>query len=127
MALVAFVIALALLEYSFFGMLVGKARGTYEINAPAVTGNVVFESYYRVQQNTLELLIALIPGIVMFGYYVRPDVAAALGLIYIIGRVVYFKAYISDPKSRGLGFILSYLPIQILVIGGLIGAILKMT
>ncbi len=126
MALVAIVIALALLEYSFFGILVGKARGTYEINAPAVSGNVVFESYYRVQQNTLELLIAFIPGMVIFGYYVRADVAAALGVIFIIGRMIYFKAYINEPKSRGLGFILSYLPIQILVVGGLIGAILEL-
>jgi len=126
MALVAIVIALALLEYSVFGILVGKARGTYDISAPAVTGNTVFESYYRVQQNTLELLIAFIPGMLMFGYYVRADIAAALGVIYIIGRVVYLKAYISEPKSRGLGFILSYLPIQILVIGGLIGAILEL-
>jgi len=126
MALVAIVIAVALLEYSVFGFLVGKARGTYNISAPAVSGNIIFESYYRVQQNTLELLVIFVPGMLMFGYYVRADVAAALGVIYIIGRVVYLKAYISEPKSRGLGFILSYLPIQVLVIGGLIGAILTM-
>lgn len=126
MALVSIVIALALLEYSVFGILVGKARGTYKINAPAVTGDKVFESYYRVQQNTLELLIAFIPGMILFAYYVREDVAAGLGLLFIIGRMVYFKAYISAPKSRGLGFTLSYLPIQILVIGGMIGAVLEL-
>ena len=37
MELVAIVISLALLQYSVFGMLVGKARGTYEIKAPAIT------------------------------------------------------------------------------------------
>ena len=126
MALVTIVIALALLEYTVFAMLVGKARGTYGVDAPAVTGDPVFERYYRVQQNTLELLVVFIPGILMFAHYVRADVAAGLGLIFIVGRIVYLKSYVADPKSRGAGFGLSFLPVQILVIGGLIGAVIQL-
>lgn len=125
MELVTIVIALALLEYTFFSMAVGKARATYGIQAPAVSGDPVFERYYRVQQNTLEILVVFIPGILMFAQYVRADVAAGLGLIFIVGRALYFRGYIADPKSRGVGFALSFLPAQILVIGGLIGAILN--
>ncbi len=62
MELVAIVIAVALIEYSVFGMLVGKARGTYGIDAPAITGHPVFERYYRVQQNTLENLVLFHSG-----------------------------------------------------------------
>ena len=85
-AAVTIVIALALIEYSVFGMLVGKARGTYGVAAPAVSGDPIFERYYRVQQNTLEMLVLFIPGIFMFGHYVSADVAVGLGLIFVVGE-----------------------------------------
>jgi glutathione S-transferase len=126
MELVAVVIALALIEYAIFSMLVGKARGTYGIDAPAISGHPTFERYYRVHQNTLEALISFIPGMVLFAYYVSADVAAGLGALFLIGRVLYLRAYVADPKSRTLGFVLGYIPTQILVIGGLIGAAMKL-
>ena len=122
MELVTIVSALALIEYTVFGMLVGKARGTYGIDAPAISGDPIFERYYRVQQNTLEVLVLFIPGMWMFGLYVSAEVAAGLGLIFIVGRVLYLRGYVADPKSRSLGFVLSFIPAQILIIGGLIGA-----
>ena len=126
MELVAVVIALALIEYAIFSMLVGKARGTYGIDAPAISGHPTFERYYRVHQNTLEALISFIPGMVLFAYYMSADVAAGLGALFLIGRVLYLRAYVADPKSRTLGFVLGYIPTQILVIGGLIGAAMKL-
>ncbi len=126
MELVTIIIALALIEYSVFGILVGRARGKYGIDAPAVSGDPIFERYYRVQQNTLELLILFIPGILMFTQYVRADVAAGLGLIFVIGRILYLRAYVADPKSRGLGYALSFVPALILIIGGLIGAAMNL-
>jgi len=126
MELVTIIIALALIEYSVFGILVGRARGKYGIDAPAVSGDPIFERYYRVQQNTLELLILFIPGILMFAQYVRADVAAGLGLIFVIGRILYLRAYVADPKSRGLGYALSFVPALILIIGGLIGAAMNL-
>ena len=122
MELVTIVIALALIEYSVFGMLVGKARGTYGIDAPAIAGHPVFERYYRVHQNTLENLVLFIPGMIMFAQYVSTGVAAGLGILFIVGRFLYLRAYVADPKSRSLGFALSYIPALVLVIGGLVGA-----
>ena len=124
MELVTVVIALALIEYSAFAMAVGWARGKYGVSAPAVSGDPIFERYYRVQQNTLELLVLFVPGIWMFAHYVSADVAAGLGVVFIVGRFLYFKGYVADPKSRSLGFALSFLPAQILLIGGLVGAVL---
>lgn len=123
MELVTIVIAVALIEYAVFGMLVGKARGQYGIDAPAITGDPVFERYYRVQQNTLELLVLFVPGMLMFAEYVSANVAAGLGIIFIVGRYLYLKAYVADPKSRSLGFALSFVPALILLVGGLVGAL----
>ena len=76
MEFVAFVIALALLEYAIFGMLVGWARGKYGVVAPATSGHPVFERYFRVHMNTLEQLVAFVPAMWLFGTYVNPTWAA---------------------------------------------------
>ena len=122
MALVHLVIVLALLEFFAFGMAVGKARGTYGVAAPATSGNELFERYYRVQMNTLELLLMLIPAMWLAARYMDPRIVAALGALYLIGRLVYFVSYVKEPKTRGLGFALSSVPILVLMLGALFGA-----
>ena len=62
MEYVALVIVAALLQYFYFGILVGNARGKFNVAAPAITGHPVFERYYRVHQNTLEMLVIFIRG-----------------------------------------------------------------
>jgi hypothetical protein len=123
MSYVHIVIVLALAQFFYFSILVGKARGRYKVEAPAITGNDIFERYFRVQMNTLELLVMFIPSILMFGAYLSPYLAAGLGAVYLIGRMVYCASYVKNPKSRGIGFGLSMLPIMALLVGALYGAI----
>jgi uncharacterized membrane protein YecN with MAPEG domain len=126
MNLVYIVVGLALAQFLFFGISVGRARGLFNVPAPATTGNEMFERYFRVQMNTLELLVVLIPALPMFAYYISEKWAAALGAVYLVGRVVYFVSYVKDPKKRELGFTLSILPAMILLIGGVGGAIMAL-
>jgi uncharacterized membrane protein YecN with MAPEG domain len=123
MAYVDIVTALALLQFMVFGFKVAKARGRYGIVAPAIAGNEIFERYFRVQQNTLEQLIVFLPALYVFSHYFSPLVAAALGVVYLIGREIYAFTYVKDPKKRELGFVLTVLPLAILIFGGLFGAI----
>ena len=123
MAPAAIVIIIAVFEYMVFTFLVGRARGRYNVKAPATTGHEVFERYFRVQQNTLETLVAFIPGISLFALFVDPNWAAWVGLVYVVGRVVYFRGYVADPAKRGPGFLLSLLSIATLLVGGLVGAL----
>lgn len=123
MAIVHAVIALALVEFFVFGGFVGRARGKYKIEAPAVTGHPVFERYNRVHYNTLEQLIIFIPAILLFGHYISANGAAVLGMIFIIARIIYLQGYVADPKKRSAGFGLGMLPMAILLLGGLGGAI----
>ncbi|MGH8296718.1 MAG: MAPEG family protein [Steroidobacteraceae bacterium] len=122
MALVNLIVALALLQFFAFAAAVARARGKYKVAAPATMGNEMFERYYRVQMNTLELLVMFIPAMWMFGFYVSADAAAGLGALYLIGRGIYFFAYVADPKKRELGFVLSAGPVVVLVIGAIVGA-----
>ena len=73
----AIVITLALVQFVAFGMLVGRARGLYGIKAPATTGHEMFERYFRVHYNTMELLIVFVPAGWLFGLYVIPGWGAA--------------------------------------------------
>jgi glutathione S-transferase len=123
MAYVDIVTALAVLQFIVFGFRVGGARGRYGVKAPAMTGNEIFERHSRVQMNTLEQLIAFLPGIYMFSHYFSPKVAAALGVVYLIGRELYAFTYVKDPGNRSVGFGMTFLPVVILVLGGLIGAV----
>ena len=123
MPLVHIVLGLALAQFLFFCFAVGKARGTYKVSAPATTGNEMFERYFRVQMNTLELLVIFLPSLVLFAQYSGAYIAAALGVIYLIGRTIYFLSYVKDPKSRSMGYGLSALPVMVLLAGAIIGAI----
>jgi glutathione S-transferase len=126
MELVAIVIIVALIQYGIFGALVGKARGTYNVDAPAVSGHPVFERYYRVHMNTLESLVLFIPAIFLFATYVNAQIAAILGIVFIIGRYIYFRSYIKEPKSRGLGFALTMLPSVVMALGVLVVLVMRL-
>ncbi len=123
MAWVEAVMLLAVAQYLAFGMLVGRARGKYGVQAPATSGDEMFERFYRVQMNTLELLPVLLPSLWLAGKYWTPEWVAVAGLVYLLGRLLYLKAYITNPPSRGLGFMLSYVPIMALLIAALVGAV----
>jgi len=123
MEIVAVVIALALLEFVVFGMLVGRARGRYGVNAPAISGHEIFDRYFRVHYNTMEMLVTFVPSIWLFGLYVSPQWGAAIGAVYLVGRIVYLRGYVADPGKREFGFGMSALPIIVLLVGALFGAV----
>ncbi len=123
MELVSIVSALALLEYIYFGVDVGRARGKYNIAAPAVTGHPVFERHHRVHQNTLENLVIFLPGLWMFALFVNEPLAAALGIVFVVGRVIYARLYVAAPETRAPGVFASFGPALLLLLGGLLGAL----
>ncbi len=123
MAYVDIVTALALIQFLVFNFKVGHARSRFGVKAPAITGNEIFERYFRVHQNTLESLVVFLPGLYLFSRYWNPLWAACLGVVYLIGREVYAAAYVKDPAKRSAGYGLTALPMVILIAGGVIGAV----
>lgn len=115
---------LAVIQYFFFGVLVGKARGQYGVKAPAVTGNEHFERAFRVQMNTLEQLAAFLPSLLIAAQYWSGAMVSGIGAVYLVGRMLYQRAYVADPRKRQLGFILTASPTAVLMAMGLAGAVL---
>ncbi|HEX4243136.1 MAG TPA: MAPEG family protein [Steroidobacteraceae bacterium] len=115
--------ALAILQFIVFGYKVGRARGRFGVKAPAITGHEVFERHFRVQQNTLEQLVVFLPSLYLFGRYLSPPWGAVLGVVYLAGREIFAYTYVKDPAKREIGFMLTFLPSVVLLLGGLYGAV----
>src|SRR5512138_1900028 len=124
MPYVAIVTVVALLQFFWFGWQVGVARGKYNIAAPAVSGNEMFERVFRVHMNTLEQLIVFLPALWIFASFISPLWASILGAVFIVGRAIYSITYVKDPKKRSAGFALTALPELALLLGILIWAVM---
>lgn len=126
MDLIAVVTVLIFLQYLIFLMQVGNARVKRDIQAPAISGDPLFERHFRVQQNTIEQLIVLVPSLWLFGHYVHQEIGAGLGLAFFIGRIIYSRSYVDDPAKRGIGFMIGGLATIILLLGAGVGIVIKM-
>lgn len=125
MEALAIVTALSGLQAFFFAFQVGRQRVAHGVPAPAMSGHDDFMKAYRAHQNTVEQLVIFLPGLWLFGYYVSPMIGAGLGLVFVIGRFVYWNGYMKSPKNRGPGFLISAGAMIALVLGGLIGAVVR--
>ncbi len=103
--------------------LVGKARGKYQIEAPATTGHPQFDRTFRVQMNTVENAVLFLPALWLFAAFVSGIWSAALGAVWLAARVWYAIAYLQDPARRGPPFGLSMLVFGILALGAAWGVI----
>ena len=126
MELTVIVTLLALIEYNIFAFQVGGARQKFEVEAPATAGNVNWERLHRVHQNTLEQLIVFLPALWIFSHYWGAPIGAGLGAIFLIARPIYAAAYVKSPPTRTLGFVAGFLATQVLVLGGLAGAVMAL-
>ena len=126
MELVVLVVMLALIQYIFFAVQVGRARVKHGVKAPAMAGHVVFERHLRVQMNTLEQLVIFVPAAFAYAWLADTlgwwgsEVAAFLGVVYLIGRAIYARAYVQDPAQRALGFMLTFVPSALMIAGALV-------
>ena len=125
MQAVAIVTILALAQFILFSIQVGSMRGKHGVKAPAVTGHPEFERMFRVQQNTMEQLVAFIPALWIYAYLVYPFWGAAIGLVFVVGRFIYRASYVKDPDSRGIGFTLTILPTVVMLGWALVDAFLS--
>ncbi len=120
---VSIITIVLLLQFEAFGMMVGSARGKFNISAPSTTGDPIFERTFRVHQNTMENLLVILPLIWLCAYLWREDVAAVAGLIFFIGRWIYCRGYLQDPAKRGTGMMVSFVGTLVVLAGSIWGVI----
>jgi glutathione S-transferase len=126
MAWVYLVLSLAVIFYIATSWIVGHMRHKHNIVAPACAGHPEFERAFRVQQNTMEQLVAFLPMDYFFAQLVSPLWATLLGLVWIGGRILYMQGYMKDAAKRGPGAIISMLTTALLTVGVLVAAVIEL-
>ncbi len=126
MELVAIITIAALLEHTWFGIEVARARSRFQITPPATTGHPDFERYFRVQQNTTEQLLVFLPALWLAGWFVSDSMAAGLGLVFVLGRALYARGYWQAADKRGTGFLIGEIASVLLLIVGLVGTVVSL-
>lgn len=116
----------AVLQFLIFGAMTGLERRKSGLKAPSVTGDEGFERMYRVQMNTLEMLITFLPALFIASKYWPAALTASLGAVYLIGRFIYWRAYVSTPAKRGLGFKLTIVPTALLILLSFAGIVISL-
>lgn len=119
------VVLLALVQFIWFTLRVGAARNKYGVNAPKTTGDENWERLFRVQQNTMEQLVLFIPTMLTFSVYVGARWGLIPGILFLVGRQLYAYEYINKPGSRVPGMAMTLLANAALLVGSLIGVLLK--
>src|SRR6476469_4863751 len=99
----AIVTCLAVAFYFFTSTQVARARITYGVKLPAITGQPDFERVFRIQMNTLEWMPIFLPSLWLFAIYISDAIAAVLGLVWIAGRILYMTGYSQAAAKRGRG------------------------
>jgi glutathione S-transferase len=117
------VILLALVVYLGTMVYCARMRARHRIMAPATSGHPEFERAFRIQQNTLEQLVAFVPAVWLFSALVNPLFGAGLGAIWLIGRIVFAVSYARAPDKRGPGFTVAFIVLIVLVVGALVKAV----
>ena len=115
----AFVTMLSMVLFFFLTYKVGQARGKYNVQAPATTGNPHFERVFRVHYNTMESLAMHLPSMWLFAIYISDCWAAVLGAVWVVGRMVYARTYYADASKRTPGILVSTIATAILMLGAL--------
>lgn len=116
---------LALLLYFVLMINVARARGRFDVAVPAMTGDPGFERVVRVHTNTAEQLILFIPALWLFVRFVDSFWGGVIGLIWVLARIFYAWGYYRDAKLREPGFVISAICSLILLIGALVGMVLR--
>ena len=120
------IILLALVQFTVFTGRVGLNRDKLGVKAPDTSGDERWERMYRVQQNTMEQLVIFIPSMIAFSFFTSARWGLLPGVLFLVGRQLYSHEYIVDPASRTPGMALSLLCNAALLLGALIGLLIKM-
>lgn len=119
------VAVIAVIQFFYFGIMVGRARGKYGVSAPATSGHEMFDRAFRIQMNTLEQLVCFLPALLLAAVYWPNGIIAAIGAVYIVGRFLFAALYTKDPSKRAAGFVLTILPTFILLGAAALGAVTR--
>lgn len=124
--LITLIMVLAAVQVLVLGMLVGRARLTYKVEAPATTGPPEWERLNRAHLNSLEQLVVFTPLFLAYCVNTHLTSGIVLGIVYLVARTLYAIGYVRDPARRAPGAFLTLVVQVWLAAGAVIGLVVKM-
>ena len=125
MHLTAWITLAALAVYFWTGVMAGRARVIYKVQAPSMDGPIGFQSAQRVQVNTLEQLPLVLVPMWLCATYLGDAWAAAGGALWCVGRILYALGYYREPGKREIGFVTGMIASALLILGSVLGLIMQ--
>ena len=119
--LIALVTLLTVVLLMVCMLLVARARGRYQVKAPATTGPEGFERMLRIQANSSESALMFLPALWAAAAFGAVWISATLGAVWLLARAWYVVAYANPARSRGPAYTLSFVAVLGLVLQGLWG------
>jgi glutathione S-transferase len=104
---------------------VSRARGKYQVKAPATSGPEGFERAFRVQANTNESTLMFLPALWTAAIFMPPYawLAATFGAIWVVARIFYAITYLDPAKKRTIPFALAGVMVVCLIAMALWGIV----
>ncbi|MEE4350292.1 MAG: MAPEG family protein [Pacificimonas sp.] len=107
-------------------MLVGKARGKYEVQAPATTGPDGFVRAFRAHQNFVEQMVIFLPVVAILTALFGDVVGGIYALIFAIGRFLFVRGYNVEASKRQTGFMIGSLATLAALIACVVGIVIQL-
>ena len=117
----ALVTVAALVFTLMLSVRVGRLRARLGVDAPAMSGEPLFDRVFRIHMNTVEQLVLFVPLLWLATSVLGDPIAAGVGAVWIVGRVVYANAYATDPARRGPGMVITLVSTGVLGLATLWG------
>jgi glutathione S-transferase len=124
--LIMLFLALAAIEVWVFGLITGRARVRYGVEAPATSGHPDWERLNRVHQNSVEQLVVFMPLLLVYAAVVGRETATWLAAAFVVARLVYAVGYARSAKGREAGAVLTFLVQGWLGVGAIVGLVVRL-
>ena len=99
MEAVVIITALALMQFVFFGIQVGRTRGKAGIKAPVMTGTPELDRMFRIHMNTMEQMVLFVPTLWLYAHYVNPLWGPGFTMTFLPSAVMLIWVVIVAIKS----------------------------
>ena len=116
----------ALTVFVWASIPVGQARGKYNVQAPATTGDPAFERAFRAHQNTMEQLVLFLPLVWIVASVFGDMWGGIYAAAWVVGRIAYVIGYLADAEKRGAGFLISSLASLAALVGSIVAVVIDL-
>ncbi|MBZ6379936.1 MULTISPECIES: MAPEG family protein [Pacificimonas] len=114
------------IAYAYAMIMVGRARGKYEVKVPATTGPDGFVRAFRAHQNSLEQIVVFLPLVAILSALYGDLAGGIYAFIFALGRFLFVRGYNIAAEKRVPGFMIGLVANLLALIACLVGIVVQL-